>query len=63
MTQDDLRVILNELLPLKRRIKGTHAGMVQLNRWLNPTANAWTEPMAEIILAFQKAKQIIEEKP
>ena len=54
MTQEDLRVLMNEYLPGPRQIKGNHSGAVQLSRWLNPTARAWSEPKAEIILALKK---------
>lgn len=54
MTREDFRVELNKLLPDKRHIKGTHSGIVQLNRWLNPSANDWAEPFGEIVLAMQK---------
>lgn len=54
LTREDFRVELNKLLPEKRHIPATHAGIVRLNRWLNPTSKDWPEPYGEITLAMKK---------
>jgi hypothetical protein len=59
MKQEDVRVEMNKHLPVSRQVKPNHSGAVQLSRWLNPTGNDWSEPKAEIILAFQK---VVESK-
>lgn len=54
LTREDLRVMVNKYLPESRQVRGTHAGIVKLNRWMNPDGSNWPEPQSEISLAFQK---------
>jgi hypothetical protein len=54
MTREDLINELNKFLCPERRIKSNHSGIVAVNRWLNPTGRAWSEPRSEISLALQK---------
>jgi len=62
LTREGFRDILNDYLPPGRRIKSTHSGTVQLNRWLNPTGNQCIEPKAEIALAMKKALAFLKQK-
>lgn len=62
LSREEFIKVLNEFLPETRRIKSNHSGVVQLNRWLNPTGERWVEPRAEIAFAMQKALEKIEKK-
>lgn len=52
MTREKFIEELNEYLCSKRKLPQTHSGLVQINRWLDPTGNNWSEPKSEISLAF-----------
>lgn len=54
MKVDEYREVLNKYLSEPKHIEPGHAGVVKLNRWLNPSSSGWQEPRAEIILAMQK---------
>ena len=61
ITNSALAKLLNKYLPPKKQIKDNHPGQIKLNRWLNPTSNAWTEPRGEIVLAMQKVVKDLSE--
>jgi hypothetical protein len=61
LTLEQYREVINKFLPAPKHIEPGHAGIVKLNRWLNPSSSGWQEPRAEIILAMQKTIAILSE--
>ena len=57
LTYLELIDLLNKHLPEERKILSNSQGITQLERWMKPNRNRWSEPSGEIILAIQEVNK------